>query len=428
MTQQDLNSTLDTPYPLKQKFLKIILPGFVLISLVIAIVISQGGSLLIQKFYLRISENRSAVIDRALNAEAPYAWKQLQTTTQPKQVFQTQKGAVLLISMRNEVKELGLSHLKIYGKNALILYSSNEYQIGTYDLSPGYKKAVKGKRSLIEKQTDSGALYELYVKVPNTSYGTVMELYEPVNYLDKITLSVMIPVIGFLFAILIVLGWLMKILVFHAQKDINYRTHLIFEYRNRLQQLVSREAADTLRSATGKSDIVPKRVIVTVLFSDIRGFTDYCENESPETVVSFLNQLLSIIIETIEQNQGDIDKIIGDAVLAFFQGENAQANALVAAKETMKKLARKKFPRSVGIGIYTGVAVIGTIGASNRKDFTLIGDTVNIASRLCSAAQENEIVIDTASCQAARMEETNTEKLRVKGKEKAIDVCRIIGN
>lgn len=379
-----------------------------------------------KQIYLKISESRSTIIDRALNDKASSAWKQLQIESQPWRIYHTNDGEVLLKLIRDEVKELGLSHLKIYGEKALVIYSSNEEEIGSHDSSIGFEAAYQGNNSLIEKKTSSGTLYELYIKVPSNTYGTVMELYEPVDYLNKITNSLVIPLVAFSFAMLFILGWLMKKLVFRAQKDIDYRTQLIFDYRDRLQQLVSKEAANTLRSSVGNSLVIPKRVKVTILFTDIRGFTDYCEHESPETIISFLNQILGITIQTIEKHQGDIDKLIGDSVLAFFQGEDAEISALTAAQEVLNNLHQENFPRGVGIGIYTGNAVIGTIGADNRKDFTVIGDTVNVASRLCSAAKENEIVIDAASCEAAHIEDMKTEKLSVKGKKKQVEVCRIV--
>lgn len=425
MSNEKSNNSLDSPYPLKQKFNKIVLPGFVVMAIVIIVALSQTSIFLIQKAYLNIAENRSSIIDKALRLDAPLAWKELQATTQPKNLYQTPKGKILLNALRKEVIELGLTQLKVYGKDALIIYSSNEKQIGNYDTSLGYKNALAGEHSLIEKDTITGKLYELYVQVPNNSHGIIMELYEPVSYLNRLLVATVTPIAILMLLMLGVVIFLTKSLIIHAQNDINYRTNIIFDYKDRLQQLVSREAANTLRKNKDNGSINPKIAEVTILFSDIRGFTNYCDNKSPEKIVSFLNQILDTEIQAIEKCQGDIDKIIGDAVLAFFQGENSKISAYTAANDILINLFRESHPRSVGIGIYTGNVVIGTIGGSNRKDFTVIGDAVNIASRLCSEAKQNEIVIDTETYAALSKETIETESLFVKGKSKPINVHRI---
>jgi len=424
-SKQESKNSFDKPYPLKQKFYKIVVPGFIVMAIVIVIALSQTGKFLIQEAYLNISENRSSIIDRALKHETSDSWKELQTSTQPQNFYKTPKGQKLLNALRDEVGELGLSQLKIYGKDALVLYSSNEIQIGTFDPSPGYEDAVNGKHSLVEKDTALGTLYELYVKVPNNPYPTVMELYEPVSYLNKLLISTLTPIVVFMLFTLGVILWLMRKLVIYAQNDIVYRTNIILDYKERLQQLVSREAVNTLRSNKINDPVNPKIVTVTILFSDIRGFTDYCDNKSPEKIVSFLNQLLGIQIQAIEQYQGDIDKIIGDAVFAFFQGDNSESLAFAAAHDILLNLSKKNYSRGVGIGIYTGEVIIGTIGGSSRKDFTVIGDAVNIASRLCSEAKENEIVIDIETYAAVSKEKIEMESLQLKGKSQPINVHRI---
>ncbi|MDV7340920.1 adenylate/guanylate cyclase domain-containing protein [Terasakiella sp. A23] len=417
----------EAPYPLKQRFRNIVLPSLLFLTVIIGLVMGVGSSWLTQKIYLEISENRAAVINRALFDENGTAWHRLQETTDPTTFFSKPEGQHLLDTLRGEVKELGLSHLKIYGHHGLILYSSEEEQIGNYDPSAGYKNALNGKRTLVAKKRPGGTkLYELYVRVPDSQYNTVMELYEPVGYLDMIALKVVVPAIVLPVSILLFLGWIMHRLVFHAQADINYRTDLLREFRQRLQKLVSNEAVTSLRSSTGKGAVKSRRVKATILFSDIRGFTDFCENETPEDVVAFLNKSLGIVIDAIVQNNGDVDKMIGDAVLAHFQGDRSEKRALQAAREAMNQMKQAKLPRGIGIGIYTGYVVVGTVGAASRMDFTVIGDTVNVASRLCSAAQEGEIIVDDQTYQQiGNPGITTKEQIQVKGRENALTIFRL---
>lgn len=424
---REIENDLEAPYPLKQQFHKMVLPGLIFLCLGIGVLMGKGSVWLTEKIYLEISQNRSGIIDRALRDEDGSVWDRLQKTSDPKGVFSSLRGQHFLQTLRGEVKELGLSHLKIYGDEGLILYSSEETQIGTFDPSDGYEKAREGVRTLVEKKRPDGVkLYELYVQVPDSDHVTVMELYEPVDYLDGIALQVVIPAILVPVCVLILLGWVMNKLVFHAQADINYRTDLLSEFRTRLQQLVSEEAVVSLRSATGKGGVSSRRVRATILFSDVRGFTDFCEGETPETVVSFLNRSLGIVIDAVQEQGGDVDKMIGDAVLAHFQGPKAEACALKAAQAVMQQMKSADLPRGVGIGIYTGDVVVGTVGAANRMDFTVIGDTVNVASRFCSCAKEGEIIIDQDSFQCSgNASSPQIESLRVKGKEAVLPIIRL---
>ncbi len=422
-----LNIKLDNPYPLAEKFRHTVLPGLVILILVIAITFGKGSRYLVEEIYLQLSEARSQTIDQALIDKDKSAWETLQQSEDPPSFFKTDQGLSLINTIRGEMRELKLSHLKIYGNDAILLYSSEENAIGSNDLSNGFVNARNGQNNLILKKMDDGSkLYELYVRVPGNVNNIVMELYEPVDYLDSLSLKIIVPAISFPVGVLVLLGLIMRQLVARAQRDINYRTDLIQEFRNKLQKLVSHEAVSSLRSSLGSGQVQSRRIRATILFSDIRGFTDFCETESPEKVVAFLNQSLEIVIAAVSQNHGDVDKMIGDAVLAYFQGEDAEKRAFNAAQQAISKMKTSRLSRGIGIGIYTGDVVIGTIGASDRMDFTIIGDSVNVASRLCSAAAEGEIVIDQHSYGTfMNMPVSEYELLRVKGKKQALKIIRI---
>jgi len=148
---------------------------------------------------------------------------------------------------------------------------------------------------------------------------------------------------------------------------------------------------------------------ITVLFSDIRGFTAISENEKPENVVGLLNDYLSAMSEIIFANGGTLDKYIGDGLMAIFGAPNATPedakNALKTAVEMQirlltlnEELKAKGFGQiAVGIGLHTGEATIGYIGSEQRSEYTAIGDTVNLASRLESNAKGGEILISEAT-------------------------------
>ena len=126
------------------------------------------------------------------------------------------------------------------------------------------------------------------------------------------------------------------------------------------------------------------------LFTDIRGFTTLCEGRAPKEIVSLLNHYLDIETEIIHKNGGDIDKFVGDEMMAFFAGPRKEYNACKAAMEIraamkeQQQLSKEKGKEviQIGIGINTGNVVFGSVGSKTRMDFTSIGDTVNLAARL----------------------------------------------
>ena len=148
-------------------------------------------------------------------------------------------------------------------------------------------------------------------------------------------------------------------------------------------------SASTLKHAeTGKTSTTRKQL--TFLFTDIRGFTTLCEGMQPEEVVGILNSYLDLETEIILNNHGDVDKFVGDEMMAFFEGPLKEINACRAAMQIRHAMMEEKERRqkdglpivSIGIGINSGDVVFGSVGARDRMDFTSIGDTVNLAARL----------------------------------------------
>jgi adenylate cyclase len=152
---------------------------------------------------------------------------------------------------------------------------------------------------------------------------------------------------------------------------------------------------------------------ITVLFADIRGFTALSEREKPEKVVGLLNRYFSAMTEIIFDHGGTLDKYIGDGLMALFGAPSASpADAMNAVKAAVTMQKRLKTLNdelreagygqiSVGIGLHTGEATIGYIGSDKRSEYTAIGDTVNLASRLESNAKGGEILMSEATAAAS---------------------------
>ena len=178
---------------------------------------------------------------------------------------------------------------------------------------------------------------------------------------------------------------------------------------------------------------------ITVLFADIRGFTSISENENPEKVVGLLNQYFTAMTEIIFEHGGTLDKYIGDGLMALFGAPTATPddarNALNAAVAMQKRLiplkgelAEQGFDRiAIGIGLHTGVATIGYIGSERRSEYTAIGDTVNLASRLESNTVGGQILISEATARAAGaiFPLVKREPLTVKNRKAPVDLFEV---
>ena len=152
----------------------------------------------------------------------------------------------------------------------------------------------------------------------------------------------------------------------------------------------------TVQNAEKKAGRLSTTRELCFLFTDIRGFTSLCEKIPPKEVIRLLNHYLDIETKIIFENDGDVDKYVGDEIMAVFSGPKKEINACKAAMEIRKAMYREKQAAleegaasiSVGIGINSGSVVFGSVGSETRKDFTSIGDTVNLAARLESANKE----------------------------------------
>ena len=167
-------------------------------------------------------------------------------------------------------------------------------------------------------------------------------------------------------------------------------------------ELTKYVSASTISSLTATQE--PRRVSRTLVFTDVRGFTSYTERRPPEHVVSVLNRLLEQQSAIIQNCGGDIDKFVGDAVVAVFSGSDAPRRACTAALQIIefcRQSSRELDGLAVGVGIATGSVIHGMIGSVRRADFTVIGDSVNVASRLCGIAKGRQVVVTDATRQAS---------------------------
>lgn len=207
---------------------------------------------------------------------------------------------------------------------------------------------------------------------------------------------------------------------------------------------VSQHVLERIRAQHGDGNIPPSLREATVFFADIRGFTSISEKLSPADVVAVLNRYFARVVPVIERHGGYLNKFVGDAVVVVFNGpmdqpdhaERATRCALDLQREVLAMNAERAFPElkdigdgelKVGVGVATGPMVCGNIGSVQQMEYTVIGDTVNLSSRLTSQAKAGDVVVSEATNAALPKELAGEamEPVTVKGKEQPVRPFRL---
>jgi len=173
---------------------------------------------------------------------------------------------------------------------------------------------------------------------------------------------------------------------------------------------------------------------MTILFSDMRGFTALSEQYEPREIYETINASLSVQTKVIHQFGGSVNKFLGDGLLACFSGEDRSERALKCVQSLLEILAlretdEKHLPCHIGFGLNDGRVLFGLLGDDSRREFTVIGDTVNTAARLCGIAEPfkalmTETFVNTLS-EASKEDCAFVERALFKGKRDTIRVYAV---
>ena len=202
--------------------------------------------------------------------------------------------------------------------------------------------------------------------------------------------------------------------------------------RDLLGKVVSHQIAEQLLN--NPIELGGEERVATILFSDIRGFTTFCEGLPPKEVLRALNIVLSTISDIVELHQGVVDKYNGDAVMALFgvpiKGTLDTANAMSALLDITAALEKMDSGLSACVGITTGVVVAGNLGSSNRMNYSVIGDTVNLSARLESLTRlynVSNIVSEASRDDAPNFAYRELDIVCVAGKSQSVRIFELLG-
>jgi class 3 adenylate cyclase len=208
--------------------------------------------------------------------------------------------------------------------------------------------------------------------------------------------------------------------------------------RDMFKRYVSPAVVDRLPADPSELELGGHRQEITVLFADIRGFTQFSEKMAPEKLVDILNEYLSMAATSILMYEGMLDKFMGDAVMGIFNApldqEDHVLRAVRAAVAMQRAIAEyhhnigQERELSFGIGLHVGEAVVGNVGMSDRMDYTAVGDTVNLAKRIQENSPGNKILIseDVYRVVSGSFELVFYQELKVKGREQPVKTYELV--
>ncbi len=248
----------------------------------------------------------------------------------------------------------------------------------------------------------------------------------------KVLLPVVVPLLSLLFTYLLLTTYKLMTEVRHSRY-----------MKQMFQSMVAPTVVEEILKMPSGIELGGEEKVMTVMFSDIRGFTTYSEKHTPHEVVDILNEYLTQMTHLIFQTEGTLDKYIGDAIMAFWGSPAPQSNHAFRACSTAlgmtellhgtlhprwKKEGREEL--QIGIGLSTGPMVVGFVGSEHIKNYTLIGDAVNLGSRLEGTTKEYhvEIIVSETTRDAVKDEFLFRELdlIRVKGKEKPLRIYELM--
>jgi adenylate cyclase len=415
----------EKPFPLEQRFRRQVLPiiGLFVVSLIVLTALAVIQTL--RDVQLEFAARRVQEISREMTQKAPMEWSAVIAAKADFRQWQ-----IVADLLREAADERGLPRLKLYSSSRVVMFSTVPGEVGVSEDNTALAAAIGERERVLlpHRETDGSRYNEYYIPLQNDKQvALVFELYEPAGYLNAIIARALLwPTLvpGLLLVGLVVtLGYLIR----RAQAGIDVRAARVRELSARVESLISSSAVEAARAAPTGSDMPLRRIEVSLLYSDVRHFTGYAEAILPEKVVDFLSRIMALQIDCVSRHAGDVDKLIGDALLARFEGTQKERRAIAAALDIQSVMQRSKLPRGVGIGVFTGTAILGPIGPKSRRDYTVIGDSVNIAARLCAKAQRGEIVCDVATVKRSGLTKgpVTTETIEVKGRKNPIEVCRL---
>jgi adenylate cyclase len=209
--------------------------------------------------------------------------------------------------------------------------------------------------------------------------------------------------------------------------------------RKALERFLSSAIVERILANPDQIHLGGENQTATILFTDIRGFTRQAERMEPHQVVEWLNEYFTEMTDLLFENGGTLDKYLGDGIMALFGAPISRPDDILRSVKTAMEMqralirlntdwaARGQPTMQIGVGVNTGPVTAGNIGSTKRMDYTVIGDAVNLASRLCANARAGQILVSESTYHQLGIEfpARKLEPIRVKGKDTPVEIYEI---
>jgi class 3 adenylate cyclase len=427
-TPEPLRDIVDAPelsFPLTRRYRRRVLPIMALLVGSVLLLTTLSVRQAVRETQLELAAREAAEIAAEMRAKAPSEWRALIS----ERASAEERGRLAAL-FAEVASDRGLPRLKLHSLTGEVLFSTEPGDIGQLEDNAAVRAAARegGPVLLPNEEGDGTRFSEFFIPVEANSgdVALVMELYEPADKLRTIfvralVLPILVP--GLLsIGLIAALGALIR----RAQLGIDVRASRVRELGVQLERFISSSAVWAVRTAPQNGDTPLQRIEVSLLYSDVRRFTDFSESASPEEVVGFLNRVMTVQAEFVATYGGEFEPMVGDVLLARFEGDEKEWRATAAALDIQTAVERARFPRGLGIGVFTGPVISGPIGPRARRDHALIGDSVNIAARLSAKAKRGEIIADARTLARSTVADRfgPIEEVKVRGRGQPIDIRR----
>lgn len=412
------------PYPLLRRFLLIGIPILTLALAGLLVAATQALSTVAERVYETDAAGRHASIVSVIAAAAPEALGAVAggRSLRPGQVAQ------MKALLDEKAQTFGLTCVAVIATEGTSYVKEGPAcpaldQTRRKDIKAHVTESLSAPGARLFKAIEHPVPAWLVASVaPSAAGPVVIATLQASSPLDEVIGASTMAWVGGLGLVLVVAFGVALVLVALSQNEIDRRSEALSSARDRIARFVSRH----VRTSAFGTDRA-RRSETTVLFMDIRDFSSFAEAASPDETAALVTTIAGIGFAAVQAHGGDVDRLIGDGLIARFDGPDRVERAFAAARQILVRVAAARTPRAVGIGLMDGEVVEATIAVGDRADATILGRIVNLSARLCSTARAGEIVAAATLPQpsASTLLDIGTEQLTLKGHSTAFRARRL---
>ncbi|UFI06860.1 adenylate/guanylate cyclase domain-containing protein [Roseibium aggregatum] len=419
-TKTNEGAVVEGPFPLQRLFLVFILPAIssVLIGLLVAFGFVISSS--VEQAFVSEAAVRHKLLISVAETHAPSAMQDAFNGRDPGDAGRQK----IIDAVVSEINELGIECAAIRTFSGNLIAEAGTTPCASLTTSEIEDLTIAGT-ALIREENDKPVFWIVASSIEGTAgqdpiVVVTRNLASSAETLAQFYALMWVGGLAGLFVLVVAAALL---LVRRAQNEIDRRTVALNEARSAIARFVSVHT----RQKAAHGTLEARRIRTTVMFMDIRDFSSFADCVSPEDAADLVGTLAAIGFAAVREHQGDVDRLLGDGLLARFDGESRHEHAWRAAEAIQSQIEALQPARGVGLSLHDGEVVEAVIAAGDRADSTILGRTANIAARICSVAREGEILASSAMPSPPdnlQLFEIGSERLQMKGHRKPLSVRR----